>query len=137
MSYPDEVLKKGRLANPYFCLMGIDPISFGDGGCVLLMDVRADMLNGAGWLQGGIYVSLADEAMALAISTILNAGEGIATISETTSFLRGVNTGKICAKASVVRRGRKIIFAEGIVFQKDDESKVLSKTTASFAVVKR
>ncbi|MDD4300547.1 MAG: PaaI family thioesterase [Methanomicrobium sp.] len=135
MTYPEELSKKGRTANPYFCLMGIDAVSFGDGNAVLSMEVRPDMLNGAGWLQGGVYVSLIDEAMALAIYTLLNEKEGIATISENTNFYKGVRDGKIFAKAYVVRRGRKIIFAEGFCYPEGEESKPLARTTASFAAL--
>lgn len=135
MTYPEELSKLGRGANPYFGLMGIDAESFGDGSAVLSMEVRPDMLNGAGWLQGGVYVSLIDEAMALAIYTILKEDEGIATISENTNFYKGVREGKIYAKARVVRRGRRIIFAEGFCYSENDEKNVLAKTTASFAAL--
>ncbi|MBP2134561.1 uncharacterized protein (TIGR00369 family) [Methanomicrobium sp. W14] len=135
MTYPEELSRKGRAANPYFGLMGIDPESFGDGSAVLKMHVRPDMLNGVGWLQGGIYVSLIDESMALAIFTVLEEGKGIATVSQTTNFYKGVREGEICAKAVVSRKGRKIIFAEGFCYVKGDEAKVLARTTASFVVV--
>ena len=135
MTYPEELSRLGRGANPYFGLMGIDAESFGDGSAVLSMEVRPNMLNGAGWLQGGVYVSLIDEAMALAIYTILKEDEGIATISENTNFYKGVREGKIYAKARVVRRGRRIIFAEGFCYSENDEKNVLAKTTASFAAL--
>jgi uncharacterized protein (TIGR00369 family) len=135
MNYPEELSEKGSLANPFFGLMGIDAESFGDGSAVLSMEVRPDMLNGVGWLQGGVYVSLIDEAMALAIYTVLTEKEGIATISENTNFHKGVREGKICAKARVVRRGRRIIFAEGLCYPKGCESNILARTTASFAVL--
>jgi len=135
MTYPEEIKKKGREANPFFCLMGIDAESFGDGKAVLSMQVRPDMLNGVGWLQGGIYVSLIDEAMALSVCTLLGPDEGIATISENTNFYKGIRDGKIFAKAEVVRRGRKIIFVEGFCYPEGSDSNVLARTTASFAVL--
>jgi hypothetical protein len=60
MSYLGELRKKGREANPFFKMMGIEAVSFGDGKAELRMEVRPDMLNGAGWMQGGIYTALAD-----------------------------------------------------------------------------
>ncbi len=135
MNYLKDLKENGQLANPYFCLMGINAESFNEGSAVLSMDVRPDMLNGAGWLQGGVYVSLIDEAMALCVYTLLNEGERIATVSETTNFYRGVREGRIIARARVVRRGRKIIFTEGFCFLEGDESNLLAGTTASFAVL--
>jgi acyl-CoA thioesterase len=135
MGYLEEVRKIGRDANPFFRLMGIEVESFGEGSARLSMDVRADMLNGVGWLQGGLYGALCDEAMALALYTVLEEGEHIATISETTSFLRGVKSGKVRAKAQVVRKGRQVAFLEGSVT--DAEDLLLSKTTASFTIFTR
>jgi acyl-CoA thioesterase len=134
MSYLDDIEKKGQKANPFFCLLGIEPISWGEGKASLEMQVSPDMTNGEGWLQGGIYTSLVDEAMALAIYTLLNEGEMIATISCTTTFLRGVRAGEIIrAEASVVRRGRQIIFAEGNIVSFVGETE-LARCSASFIV---
>lgn len=135
MGYLEEVRKIGSDANPFFRLMGIEVESFGDGMARLSMEVRPDMLNGVGWLQGGLYGALCDEAMALALYTLLEEGERIATISESTSYLRGVREGKVLTEAEVVRKGRQVAFLEGWV--KDSEGVLLSKTTASFAIFTR
>jgi len=135
MGYLEEIKKIGRNANPFLRLMGIELESFGEGRARLSMNVRADMLNGVGWLQGGLYGALCDEAMALALYTVLEEGEQIATISETTSYLRGVRNGKVRVRAQVVRKGRQVAFLEGFVT--DPEDVLLSKTVASFTIFKR
>ena len=135
MGYLEEIKKIGRNANPFLRLMGIELESFGEGRARLSMNVRADMLNGVGWLQGGLYGALCDEAMALALYTVLEEGEQIATISETTSYLRGVRNGKVQVRAQVVRKGRQVAFLEGFVT--DPEDVLLSKTVASFTIFKR
>ena len=132
MSYLEEIKKRGRSANPFFVLMGIDVVSFGDGESRLEMDVRPDMMNGAGFLQGGIFTALADESMALALFTVLDDGARIATISENTTYLRGVKEGRITARGRVSKTGRHFAFVEGWV-EKDEE--MLSKTSASFAII--
>ncbi|OPY51668.1 MAG: hypothetical protein A4E48_01423 [Methanosaeta sp. PtaU1.Bin060] len=132
MGYIEEIRKAGRDANPFFRLMGIEVESFGEGSAILSMNVRPDMLNGVGWLQGGLYGALCDEAMALALYTRLEEGEQIATISESTSYLRGVRNGKIRARAEIVRKGRQVAFLEGCVTDAGDG--LLSKTTASFTI---
>jgi uncharacterized protein (TIGR00369 family) len=132
MSYLDDINQKGQQANPFFCLMGIEPITWGDGKARLQMKVRPDMTNGEGWLQGGMYTALVDESMALAIYTLLREGEMIATISCTTSFLRGVRAGEtIIADAEVIRKGRQIIFTEGKILSQDGMTE-LARCSASF-----
>jgi uncharacterized protein (TIGR00369 family) len=63
MSYLEKITTDGRSANPFFCLMGIDIKNVEPGKAVLRMQVRPDMHNGVGWLQGGMLAALADEAM--------------------------------------------------------------------------
>ncbi|NMB78237.1 MAG: PaaI family thioesterase [Methanomicrobiales archaeon] len=134
MNYLQRITTEGQSANPFFCLMGIDVASVGDGTAVLKMTIRPDMYNGVGWLQGGMLAAIADEAMALALYTRLAEGEGIATISESTSFIRGVREGTILAEAQVIRKGRRVAFMESIVRMDNSEKTVLARTTASFAV---
>lgn len=134
MSYLDNIRKDGRYANPFFCLMGIDLVEAGPGKAVLKMQVRPDMLNGVGWLQGGVLVALADEAMALSLYPMLSPGEGIATISESTSFVKGTREGIIFAEGTVLKKGRRVAFTEGKVWMENGEMILLSRTTAAFAV---
>ena len=137
MGYLQEIKRRGRVSNPFFIMMGIDVESFGNGQTELSMQVRPDMQNGVGWLQGGLYTAICDEAMALALLIILENGEQIATISESTSYLEGVRSGKIIAKGKVVKKGRHVAFTEGCVKKADGDETVLSQTRASFAVIKK
>ena len=134
MSYLEEIKRDGKHANPFFCLMGIDVVSIEPGRAVLKMRVRPDMHNGVGWLQGGMLAALADEAMALALYPLLSKNEGIATISESTSFIKGVQNGVITAEGRIIRKGRRVAFAEGEEFAESDERVMLSRTSAAFAV---
>ena len=134
MSYLEKITRDGRSANPFFCLMGIDVVSVEPGKSVLKMQVRPDMHNGVGWLQGGMLAALADEAMALALYPLLSKNEGIATISESTSFIKGVQDGFITAEGRIIRKGRRVAFAEGEVFAEGTERVMLSRTSAAFAV---
>jgi acyl-CoA thioesterase len=137
MGYLEEIKARGRAANPFFLLMGIEVDSFGDGQAELSMHVLPDMLNGVGWLQGGLYTALCDEAMALALYTALENGERIAAISESTSYLEGVRDGKIIAKGRVVKKGRHVAFTEGCIKKAFGDEAVLTQTRASFTVIRK
>lgn len=134
MSYLDNIKKDGRYANPFFCLMGIEVVTVEPGRAFLKMQVRPDMQNGSGWLQGGMLAAIADEAMALALSPLLSKTEGIATISESTSFVRGIQEGMIFAEGRVIRKGRRVAFTEGEVYTGCEERIMLSRTSAAFAI---
>lgn len=137
MSYLEEISLQGRDANPFFRMMGIDIVSYGEGQAVLTMNVRPDMMNGDGWLQGGVYTALADEAMALALFTMLSDTEITATISESTSFYRGVRDGTIIAEGTVIRKGRKVAFTKAVVRKPGEGGTILAESTASFAVIEQ
>ena len=135
MSYFEEIKKRGRDVNPFFVMMGIDVVSIGEGTAQLSMKVRSDMLNGVGWMQGGIFTAMADEAMALALYTVISPGERIATISETTSFLKGAKNEVLVATGRVVRKGRRVAFAESEVRKETSEGEILARCAAAFAIL--
>lgn len=136
MSYIEDIRRLGRDANPFLQLMEIELGPFDRGEAALYMQVRPDMLNGAGWLQGGLFTALSDEAMALALFTVLDEDEGIATISESTSFMQGIRKGRVTATARVVKRGRSVAFMESAATNSDDGF-ILARTCASFAIMKK
>jgi uncharacterized protein (TIGR00369 family) len=116
--------------------MGIEVEDIEDGRAYLSMMVRPDMQNGVGWMQGGIFTSLADEAMALALYTRTARDEQIATISESTNFIRGEKEGPVVAIGWIVRKGRRVAFMEGEVRKGDRNGEVLARSSASFLIIK-
>jgi uncharacterized protein (TIGR00369 family) len=135
MSYFEEIQKRGRDVNPFFVMMGIDVVSIGEGTAQLSMKVRPEMHNGVGWMQGGIFTAMADEAMALALYTVISPGERIATISETTSFLKGTRDDILIATGRVVRKGRRVAFTESEVRKETGDGEILARCAAAFAIL--
>ncbi len=132
--YIEKIASIGPAANPTFMTLGITPVSWGGCKAVLKMNVTEKLHTGVGFLQGGFYVILADEAIALAILVELDTGSGTTTISETTEFIRGTKDDEIFAVAKIIRQGRRIIFAEAQVRRGSADGDLLSKTTASYLV---
>ena len=97
MTYFEDIRARGRDANPFFRLMGVTISEIGQGVATLTMQVRPDMQNGEAWMQGGIFTALADEAMVLALYSLMPPEEGLATISESTTFLKGARDGLLVA----------------------------------------
>jgi len=135
MNYIERIKAEGRDANPFFTLMGIEIGSVSRGSATLRMPVRPDMLNGEDFLQGGLFTALADEAMVLAIYPQLDPQERIATISENTTFLSGTQQGVLVGTGRVIKKGRRVIFAEADVTL-DGSDRILSRSTATFMVTK-
>ena len=135
MNYIERIQTEGRDANPFFTLMGIELGVTGKGSATLRMQIRPDMLNGEEFLQGGLFTALADEAMVLAIYPLLSREERIATISECTTFMSGAQEGVLVGTGRVIKKGRRVIFAEGEITLEGSD-RVLSRSTATFMVTK-
>jgi len=135
MNYIERIQTEGRDANPFFTLMGIELGVTGKGSATLRMPIRPDMLNGEDFLQGGLFTALADEAMVLAIYPLLSPEERIATISECTTFMSGAREGVLVGTGRVIKKGRRVIFAEGEITIEGSD-RILSRSTATFMVTK-
>jgi acyl-CoA thioesterase len=135
MNYFERIRERGRDINPFLTLMEVEIGELKRGSAVLRMKIRQDMMNGEGWLQGGIFTALADEAMVLAIYPLIGPGERIATISETTIFLAGIQEGVLVAEGRLIKRGKRVVFAEGDVRTLDSD-RILARSSAAYAVLK-
>jgi acyl-CoA thioesterase len=138
MNYLEKIRQSGRDANPFFRLMDIEIGDICEGNAEISMKIRADMLNGENWLQGGLFTALADEAMVLAIYSLLAPDEQVATISETTTFISGAREGDvIVASGRVIKKGKRVVFAEGDVGLLEGGQGIISRSSAAFAVLKQ
>jgi uncharacterized protein (TIGR00369 family) len=78
-------------------------------------------LNPDGIVHGGVYATIADTAIGNAVHSTLNKGEIAHTIELNVHFLKACKEGKIIAEGKVERRGRKIIYAKGIMYSESKD----------------
>jgi len=127
-----ERLKNGDLVNPFLDHFRITVTSLGDGTATFQMPIQPGYLQGAGLMQGGIIVALADEALAHAMMTLLQSGEGLTTIELKTDFC-SAKEGDLVAEARVFKKGRTI--ARGDCLVKDDHSRHIVRLSATFMIL--
>ena len=101
--------------NPFLGFMGIRCEEISHGYARFCLDVKPEFLQGAGWVQGGILVALADETIAHAIMTVLEKNEGLTTVSLKSDFLKSVSRGSLIAEASIFKKGKTIVLADCLV----------------------
>jgi uncharacterized protein (TIGR00369 family) len=100
------------------------------GRSVITIEVKDIHLNGAGTLHGGVYASLIDNAMGLAVLALV--GVRTATIEMNVHFLGAVNAGRITCRSEVVHRTRRTATAEAKV--RDSEGNLVAMGTGAFRV---
>jgi uncharacterized protein (TIGR00369 family) len=135
----NEYLKKieeGRKGmNPFLDFMGIRLTDMANGYARFQMPVRHDFLQGAGIVQGGLIVAMADEAIAHAMMTQLSPDEGLTTIELKSNFLAGVQNGELVATATVFKKGQSLIIGDCLVT--DDKEKNICRVSATFMLLKK
>jgi uncharacterized protein (TIGR00369 family) len=89
--------------------------------CVLKLPFRRELTNGSGTIHGGVLATLADTAMAFALSTNFDGKMGFATSDLTIHFLRRARS-DVWARARVVKKGRRINVGEVDVVDGQGES---------------
>jgi len=87
------------------------------GRATLYIDVEEFHMNGAGSLHGGVYASLIDNAMGLALIALV--GVRTATVNLNVHFLGPVREGRISCTAEVVHRSRRLATLEARVCNGD------------------
>jgi uncharacterized protein (TIGR00369 family) len=129
-------VKEGRKGmNPFLDFMGIRLTEMGDGYARFRMTIRPEYLQGAGSVQGGLIVAMADEAIAHAMMTQLSPDEGLTTIELKSNFLAGVQSGELIATATVFKKGQSLIIGDCLVT--DDKDKNICRVSATFMLLKK
>src|SRR6266498_2445564 len=97
--------------------------------CVLGLRYRPELTTGSATIHGGVLATLADTAVAFALSTNFDGKMGFATADMTIHFLRRARS-DVRARARIVKKGRRINVGEVDVV--DVEDLAVARVLASF-----
>ncbi len=116
----------------YWKHMGMSTVSGVDGQTLVVMKVTESLKQFYGNVHGGVFASLLDSAIAVAVNQQLEPGEGASTVELKLNYLRGANEGTLWGEGKVIQKGRKIVVAQGEV--RDDDGQILAIGTATFMI---
>ena len=116
--------------NPYLDYFEITLEEVREGYARFRMPFRPEYLQVGGFLQGGLIVAMADEAIAHAAMTVLEPASGITTVELKCNFLAPVTKGELIAEANIFKKGRTLIIGDCLV--KDENGKDVLRCTATF-----
>ena len=129
---------RGRLAaSPALGWLGANLEEVALDRAVLKLPYREEITNGSGTVHGGVLATLADTAIAFALSTNVDCRMGFATSDLTIHFLRRAR-GDVWARARLVKKGERVQVGEVEIVdaQGAEVARVLASfvlTTSSFA----
>jgi len=118
-----------KLPPPVAKLIGIMPVSAGDGECTMELEVEERHSNPMGTIHGGIVCDLADAAMGMAYFSSLEEGESFTTLELKINFLRPFWQGKLVANGRVVSSGKTVGLTECDVL--DAEGRLIARASST------
>ena len=118
---------------PFAVQSGVEITAASPEAVVGHLDWREDRCTIGGLLHGGALMTLADSLGAVAAFLHLPDGAGTATVTSTTSLLRGLREGRATGTSTVVHAGRRFITVRTDIA--DDDGRLLSTTTQVQAVL--
>ena len=102
-------------------------------GITIECKLRPQLLNGSGVLHGGVTATLADAAVGIAI--VQRKGLGSATTVEMKlNYLRPVSSGKVTARARLLRMGSRLCIGRVDIF--DDARSLVSSALVTYMLLK-
>jgi len=119
---------------PFEKYLSISIIEAKDGYAKLKMPYRKEFTNPHGSIHGGAIASLADTAMAVAISSKY-LHSSFYTVKLEIKFKSPANKGEIFAKAKLTDKRKKFVF--GQVEIKDNKDKLLAQVLATFYLINK
>jgi uncharacterized protein (TIGR00369 family) len=114
-------------------MLGFDLADTGPGRAVGTIEVRPELLNPYGTVHGGVICTLVDTVMGRAATSLLDPGEGCASVELHVRFLEPVTDGRLEAESEVIRRGRRLLHLGASV--RDGAARLVATATATFTVV--
>ena len=121
---------RGRLASsPALGWLGASLEEISLDRAVLKLPYREEISNGSGTVHGGILATLADTAIAFALSTNFDGKMGFATSDLTIHFLRRAR-GDVFARARIVKKGARVNVGEVEIV--DDRGAEVARVLAGF-----
>lgn len=114
---------------PFAEFLGIRIATLEPGAARLSLTLRPELLNSHHGAHGGVIMTLADVALAVAAIARDGTAKGAYTVDLSVSFL-GPGQGTLLAEGRCLRLGKSIAFSEGEV--RDDRGELVAKAIGTF-----
>ena len=117
--------------------LGLELVHLAEGVCRSRLPVGEELLNQAGTVHGGVYGVVADHTAGMASSTVVGEGMRVVTVEYKLNILRPRRCVELLTEATVVKGGKRIVYAEASVdgLKEDGSRELLCRAGLTFAVL--
>jgi uncharacterized protein (TIGR00369 family) len=136
LSYLAAVQKEDQTVNALFRFLGARLAKAERGEATLLLPVSLSLCQGGGLMAGGILATIADEAMAHALMSVLDQDKNCVTVEMNIRYLRAAHpkdVSLLTATARVVKKGAHIAAASADI--QDNHNHLLAVAGATFSIL--
>lgn len=95
---------------PFTRRLGMKVVELGDGTCTIRVPFKKAFERPGGIVSGDVYMTAADVAFWLAIKTFAGLDDSSVTSQLNTVFLAAARSEPIVCRATVLKRGRRVVF---------------------------
>jgi uncharacterized protein (TIGR00369 family) len=117
---------------PYAIHLGIEIIEKKEGFARLRLPYRKELTNPVGKIHGGVIASVADTAMAVAVSSVLGGVGRHSTAKLEIKYKTPVIDGEIIAEGRVTQQKKKLFWGEAVV--KNGNGQVVATASGTFMI---
>ncbi|MBI4201323.1 MAG: PaaI family thioesterase [Chloroflexi bacterium] len=93
-------------------MLGTEKVASSDGWAMVRMPIRPRHRQGAGSVQGGLIVALADLAFSSALGTLLMPGQRSVTVELKVNFIAPASQGELVAEGRITHKGNTLAVGE-------------------------
>ena len=126
--------KTGTFPSPATKTLGIKTLELSEGRSLVEMMVDQNHHNMSATMHGGIMADIADAAMGIAIATTVSPEEDFTTMEMKISFFRPHIKGPLRAEGTVVKRGKRVAFAEAVLT--NHQGQIVAKANGTWLFLK-
>jgi uncharacterized protein (TIGR00369 family) len=120
--------------SPFVDSLGVQLVMAEDGASEVLLRLADTHMNTWGIAHGGVTMTLADVALAMAARSLADDGVGCVTVEMKVSFMQP-GRGELRAFARVLHRSTTMAYCEGEI--RDSEGHFVAKAVGTFKYMKR
>jgi uncharacterized protein (TIGR00369 family) len=137
MTDPTSPAKAGNASlpeSPFVDRLGAQLLSAADGVSEVLLPLRHDHMNTWDVAHGGVTMTLADVALAMAARSLAGDGVGVVTVEMKVNFMQP-GRGELRATGRVLHRSTTMAYCEGEI--RDSEGHFVAKALGTFKYMRR
>jgi uncharacterized protein (TIGR00369 family) len=128
-----NMIENGKPFMPFADLLGFSVTSVELGRAVIEFEMREHHTNPSGTLHGGVFCAIADTAMGVAFSTMLEEGESLTTLELKINYLKPLWKGKLLALGKVVKKGRTTGLVECDLL--DENEQLVARASSTYMAI--